>query len=199
VTADRSNGYEANAAEFMAGRETSDVGVAPVRAWARSLRPGATILDLGCGHGLPIARALMEDGFTIYGVDASETMTAAFRSRFPGAHIACENVEESRFFSRTFDGAVAWGLMFLLPAEVQIALIRKVAPALVSGGRFLFTSPRQQCTWADNLTGLGSLSLGASAYESALHHAGFRLAATHQDKDDNHYYDAVRTNYPIAR
>ena len=199
MTADRSNGYEANAAEFMAGRGTSDVGVAPVRAWARSLRPGATILDLGCGHGLPIACALMEDGFTIYGVDASETMTAAFRSRFPGAHIACETVQESRFFSRTFDGAVAWGLMFLLPAEVQIALIRKVAPALVRGGRFLFTSPRQQCTWADNLTGLESLSLGASAYESALHDAGFRLAGTHQDEDDNHYYDAVRTNYPITR
>lgn len=51
----------------------------------------------------------------------------------------------------------------------------------------------ERCTWADNLTGLESLSLGASAYESALHDAGFRLAGTHQDEDDNHYYDAVRT------
>jgi 2-polyprenyl-3-methyl-5-hydroxy-6-metoxy-1,4-benzoquinol methylase len=191
-TSDRANGYEAFAGEFMAGRGESDVGVADVRGWARELGAGATILDLGCGHGVPIAKALIEDGFSVYGVDASVTMTSAFRRRFPEAPVACERVEDSQFFNRTFDGAVAWGLMFLLAPETQVTLIRKVGSVLMPGGRFLFTSPEQGCAWTDLLTRRESRSLGFEAYESALHDAGFALVGTHRDQDDNHYYDAVR-------
>jgi hypothetical protein len=43
---DPSNGYEAVAQEFMAIRRDSPVGVEAVLEWARSLPPGATILDL---------------------------------------------------------------------------------------------------------------------------------------------------------
>ena len=73
----------------------------------------------------PIAQALIEDGFTLYGVDASAAMVNAFRNRFPQVQVACEPVERSRFFSRTFDGVVAWGLMFLLPAESQLVATDK--------------------------------------------------------------------------
>jgi 2-polyprenyl-3-methyl-5-hydroxy-6-metoxy-1,4-benzoquinol methylase len=52
---DFSNGYEAVAAEFMGRRERLGIGVATVRRWARSLPPGATVLDLGCGHGAPLS------------------------------------------------------------------------------------------------------------------------------------------------
>jgi len=170
----------------------SSVGGATVRAWARALPPGASILDLGCGHGVPISQTLIEDGFVVYGVDASARMTAAFRERFPQAHVACEAVEHSRFFGRTFDGVVAWGLMFLLQANAQSALICKVASALNPGGRFLFTSPQQACTWADLLTGRNSLSLGADAYRKTLLAAGLVLAGGHRDEGDNHYYDASK-------
>lgn len=70
-TGDRSNGYDAIAADLIAGRDRSNVGVSTVRTWARSLPVGASILDLGCGHGVPISAALMDDGFMVYGVDAS--------------------------------------------------------------------------------------------------------------------------------
>ncbi len=138
---DRSNGYEAVASEHMARREQRTVGVATVRRWARALRPGTAVLDLGCGHGVPLSMALLNDGFAIYGIDASPRMTAAFRSRFPQAHVACEAIEDSQFFGRSFDGILAWGLMFLLDADTQRALIPRVASALSAGGSFLFTAP----------------------------------------------------------
>jgi 2-polyprenyl-3-methyl-5-hydroxy-6-metoxy-1,4-benzoquinol methylase len=111
-TQDRSNGYEALASEHIARRQRSRIGVATVGAWARPLPPGAAVLDLGCGDGVPISMSLINDGFVIYGVDASPSMVAAFRHRFPQAHVACEAVEDSRFFDRSFDGILAWGLMF---------------------------------------------------------------------------------------
>ncbi len=72
---DISNGYEEVAARLMAGRLNSRVGVDTVREWADAFPPGALILDLGCGHGVPISQALMERGFVLYGVDASTKMT----------------------------------------------------------------------------------------------------------------------------
>jgi 2-polyprenyl-3-methyl-5-hydroxy-6-metoxy-1,4-benzoquinol methylase len=57
------------ATSFVAVR--SRIGAATVRSWARSLPPGAAILDLGCGSGVPIAQALLADGFDVHGVDAS--------------------------------------------------------------------------------------------------------------------------------
>ncbi len=189
---DPSNGYEAVASDFVAKRQQSSIGVATARTWARSLPPGASILDLGCGSGAPISMALMHDGFIIYGVDASPSMTAAFRNQFPDAHVACESVEDSFFFGRTFDGIIAWGLIFLLSADAQRDLIRRVASALNPGGRLMFTSPAQSCMWADLSTGRQSLSLGAEAYKAILADADMILVGEYLDEADNHYYEAVK-------
>ena len=189
---DPSNGYEAVATEFIAVRQQSGVGVATVRAWGRSLPQGGSILDLGCGFGVPISQALINDGFVIYGVDASSSLITEFRRRFPDVNVACEAVEDSRFFDRTFDGVIAVGLLFLLSEDSQRDLIRRVGLALNSGGRFLFTSPAQSCTWTDILTGRESLSLGADAYKAIIADARLNLVGEHSDEGDNHYYDTCR-------
>jgi SAM-dependent methyltransferase len=189
---DPSNGYEAVSTEFIAARKQSGVGVATVRAWGRSLPQGATILDLACGFGVPNSQALINDGFVIYGVDASPSLIAEFRRRFPDVNVACEAVEDSRLFDRTFDGVIAVGLLFLLSEDSQRDLIRRVGLALNSGGRFLFTSPAQCCTWTDILTGRESLSLGADAYKAIIADARLNLVGEHSDEGDNHYYDTCR-------
>jgi cyclopropane fatty-acyl-phospholipid synthase-like methyltransferase len=79
----------------------------------------ASILDLGCGTGVPISRTLIERGFNLYGVDASACMIAAFRDRFPSVPVEFAAAEDPDFFNRAFDGVVAWGLFFLLSADVQ--------------------------------------------------------------------------------
>jgi SAM-dependent methyltransferase len=188
---DLSYGWNDIAGDFIARRHAT-IGVQTIRRWAQSLPPGASVLDLGCGHGVPIAATLLEQGFQIYGVDASRHMVEEFRSRFPQAHAACEPAEDSSFFNLTFDGAIAVGLMFLLPAEAQRAIIQHVAAALNPGGRFLFTAPTQQVAWPDALTGRESRSLGEEQYRMALAEAGLVLVGEYTDEGENHYYDAAR-------
>lgn len=197
--ADPANGYDALAEEFERRRMHSVVGVARVRAWAQSLPPGATVLDLGCGPGIPISRALLDAGCEVYGVDASPRMTAAFRRHFPGIPVATEPVERSRFFDRTFDGIVAVGLLFLLPAEHQTALIARAAQALRPGGRLLFTAPWQAGSWADILTQRTSRSLGAEAYRAALRTAGLVEVREYADEGANYYFDALQPAVPEGR
>ena len=173
-------------------RLRSSTGLAVVQRWAASLARGGRVLDVGAGCGEPLAAALIKDGFEVYAIDASATMVAAFRRRFPTAAVAREAAEHSRFFGRAFDGALAIGLVFLLAADSQRELIRRLAATLKPGGRLLFTAPRQVCLWDDLLTGRPSISLGAEAYRRIMIDSGLRLAGEHVDEGDNYYYEAYR-------
>jgi hypothetical protein len=82
--------------------------------------------------------------------------------------------------------------LFLLDPGVQLRLIRKVAAALSSGGKFLFTAPSQSCSWSDALTGRTSISLGYETYRDALTAEGMSLVGTHRDAGENHYYFAQK-------
>lgn len=170
------------------------IGVRDVMDWARPLRPGSTIVDLGCGDGLPIARALIDAGHEVCGIDTSPKMTAAFRANCPGARAETAPVEESDYFGLRFDGIVAWGVLFFLPAPAQEAVIARVATALRPGGRLLFTAPRQAVTWDDTMNGVtfGCVSLGASTYARLIGERGLTLIDEHTDAWGNDYYGAVK-------
>lgn len=189
---DRSNGYERASAEFLVARSRT-IGVQAVTEWARTLPPRGTVLELGCGSGVPITRALVSEGLQVWAIDASPSMVRAFRSNFPTIPVACEAVDESTFFARTFDGVLAWGLMFLLPDEEQRRLIRRLPRILVPGGRLLFTScgGTEPLVWNDATTGLESRSLGAAVYRQELRDVGLSVTREYEDEGENHYFDAM--------
>lgn len=190
MTIDHSQGWDAIADKFIGTR--SEIGVGVVRQWATLLPAAGDIVDIGCGSGFPNAIALDQAGFRVFGIDASPSLAVAFRRHLPGAEVVCEPAESSGFFQRSFNGALAVGLLFLLPAEKQRQLIGRVGNALKPGGRFLFSAPRQSCTWRDMLTGEPSLSLGEQTYRLALDEAGMTISDCFVDEGENNYFDAVR-------
>jgi SAM-dependent methyltransferase len=196
---DQSNGYEGAAAEFFARRgsgRSAGVGVDAVQKWARSLPRGAAVVDLGCGPGLPITHVLVAEGLNVFGVDAAPSFVHAFRRNLPNTPVVCEAVQDSSFFDRTFDGVLAWGLLFLLSPEDQRRLIQRIAGILVPGGRLLFTSPAERAIWNDVMTGLASRSLGAEEYRRQLSANGLSVASEYDDEGQNHYFDAVKDGAP---
>ena len=189
---DPTNGYEAIARDFIAYRSKSTIGAEAVRSWARTLMPKAVILDLGCGNGIPITEALVQDGYALYGIDSSPTLISSYRENFPDLRVACEPIERSSYFHRKFDGVVAWGLIFLLSETVQSEIIHRVSNILNPGGQFLFTSPEKSCTWTDSMTGIESRSLGAEKYRQILSSAELSLVGNDTDEGDNYYYYAKK-------
>ena len=191
---DKSNGYEDHATTFIRCRSKGidGVGAPSVRNWAKSLPLNATVLDIGCGIGLPISKALVDEDFTVYGIDASSFMVQIFSQNFPNCPVACEAAEESSFFDRQFDAIVAWGLLFLLQEETQEVVIQKMANALYSGGKLLFTAPSKKMKWEDAITEIESISLGAEKYKALLAASGLSLIEEFDDEGENHYYHAVK-------
>ena len=188
---DKSNGYDGVAERFIATRNPA-LGAETVRAWSKTLPSGASVLDLGCGHGVPIGDTLISGGFRVFAVDASEKLLMEYRKRFPTAEAECASVEDSKFFSRRFEGIIAWGLLFLLNGDAQAQLIAKIERTLRSGGQFCFSAPKDASIWKDSLTGHESRSLGAAAYRSILSSEGFMLTGEGDDEGANHYFCASK-------
>jgi 2-polyprenyl-3-methyl-5-hydroxy-6-metoxy-1,4-benzoquinol methylase len=190
-----SHGYDEVARIFIEMREKSiqGIGSETVRKWAKSLEPNSTVLDLGCGSGIPLTKILLEVGLKVYAIDASPQLVREFQIHFPGTSIVCEMAEKSKMFDRKFKGIMAWGLIFLLETDAQAILIHKVSEALDRGGKFLFTSPKQETEWNDLLTGQKSVSLGASKYLEILKESGLELLEEFEDEGENHYFHAIKS------
>lgn len=189
---DSAEAYEVRAHEFLRGRDASLIGTQVVEQWSRSLRRGATVMELACGGGYPVSRVLDAAGHQLWAVDSSPTLVAEFRSRFPNIPVQCARVQVCDFFGQKYEGAIAIGLLFLLSESDQAGLIYRVADILVPRGRFLFTAPIQVGVWNDLNTGLVCTSLGHERFGQLLRDADFQLVATYTDKGKNNYYDAEK-------
>ncbi|MCB1045448.1 MAG: class I SAM-dependent methyltransferase [Acidobacteria bacterium] len=184
--------YEKKAHDYMDARDRSWIGYDAVRNWARKLRMGSEVIEIACGAGYPVTKVLSEAGLKLWAIDSSKTMLEAFKKRFPNVPHLCERVQNSNFFDREFDAAIAIGLIFLLPDHEQQEFIERIAGTLRPNGSFFFMAPKKKGEWIDVMTGVPSSSLGYDRYSEILNKSGFRVVSTVIDSGDNHYYEAEK-------
>jgi SAM-dependent methyltransferase len=185
--------YEKHVFEFLDARDKSLTGADVVGQWARSLPAASDVVEIACGGGYPVTRALVETGVNVWAIDASPTLLERFRLRFPSVPTQCTLALESDFFGRKFSAAISIGLIFLLEESEQVALLHRVSEILLPGGHFLFTAPIETGTWRDITTGHECRSLGKARYVQILESAGFRVIGTYVDEGNNNYYEARRS------
>ncbi|MFC5477985.1 class I SAM-dependent methyltransferase [Massilia suwonensis] len=142
----------------------------------QALKPGAAILDLGCGTGEPILRYLLERQFDVTGVDASAAMIAIARQRFPDTRLLVGDMRALQP-GQTFDAVIAWHSLFHLPYDDQRAMFAVFAQLLNPGGLLMFTSGSAYGeVWSDNGgEALYHASLDADEYRALLEGQGFRV------------------------
>jgi SAM-dependent methyltransferase len=107
-----------------------------LRLLGRRVAPGARVLDLGCGCGVPVARMLAER-HSVTGVDLSPVQIARARALVPGARFVCADMTAVEFEAGSFDAVVAFYSIINVPLAEQPELIRRVARWLAPGGWFL--------------------------------------------------------------
>jgi cyclopropane fatty-acyl-phospholipid synthase-like methyltransferase len=102
-----------------------------------ALQPGAHVLDVGCGSGMP-ARALLDRGLKATGFDASMAMLRLARARCPQMHLVAADALRIPFRG-PFDGIVAWDSLFHVPKAHHAQLFRALALLLAPGGVMLLS------------------------------------------------------------
>ena len=91
-----------------------------------ALPSNASVLDVGCGTGLPLTRVLIDHGCQVVGVDSSPNMLQHFARNLPEVPTICAPIQDCELDGRTFDAAHMWGVMFFLALLEQVKAIAKV-------------------------------------------------------------------------
>lgn len=98
------------------------------------LPPGARILDLGCGSGLPTAVQLADAGFEVVGTDESGRMLDLARNRVPGALFLQRDMRDVGEDLGMFDGVVSFFSLIMLPRADIVKVLAAVRERLTDEG-----------------------------------------------------------------
>lgn len=145
------------------------------------LEQGATVLDLGCGAGVPIARTLAQQ-CVVTGVDISAEQIRLAQLHVPHAIFIQGDMLTVAFPSSSFDAVVAFYSIFHTPREEHAQLFQRIHQWLKPHGYFLATlalHAEESYTESDffGVTMYWS-NYGVNEYRTLLEHTGFEMLAT---------------------
>ena len=189
-------------ADWYANERLGDIGVPEALAMASSIAAGSRILDLGCGNGIPISRALLERGHRVIGIDSSHEMLRRFKANFSAAGAVRGLVQDLAFVRESFDAAISWGVLFHLRRPELVKALAAVARILRPGAPFLFTGGD-----ADAEPGIEGTMNGVTfryyagsdeSHRTLLQEHGFALLNIHTDSGDNTYYLARKSTNAVC-
>lgn len=129
------DGYDQIAPRYLAWRPRRDREVERLLAL---VKPGWRILDLGCGAGLPVTKALA-DVAEVIGVDLSAAQLKLAKQHVPSARFLRRDMTALRCPPASFDAVVSFYALIHVPREEQAPLLRRIYSWLRPGGLFYAT------------------------------------------------------------
>ena len=132
--------YDAIAERYAAWTGESLTGAREryVRVLQEQTPPGAAVLDLRCGTGIPIARALAAR-YGVIGVDGSASSIELARRNVPHAAFLQADMTQVAFPPASFAAVISSYAIIHVPRAEHAALLRRIADWLQPGGLLIAT------------------------------------------------------------
>lgn len=136
------------------------------------IRPGGTILDVGCGSGKPIAEYLQDAGFEVYGLDISERLIAHAGKVVAADHLFCSDLR-SLACDQQFDAIICWFTLFHIHSAEHPRILSKLASMLQPGGILLISFADTSCSPSgDDVNMIDSSTILSSQFSHTFYHSG---------------------------
>lgn len=133
--------------------ETTETYAAWLQELAGHLGPGAEVLDIGCGAGVPADRWLVDAGFRVTGVDISEVQIERARRLVPSATFVRADIAGFDAPDASFDAVVSFYALIHVPLEDQRKLFPRIHRWLRPGGPFLAIVGNERWTAVEDYHG----------------------------------------------
>ncbi len=126
-------GYNDIADAYLAQRGKGSADVKLLDRFSGQLAAGSTVLDAGCGAGVPVTRILAEV-FRVVGVDFAEAQLARARHLVPKARFVCANLRTVEFKKASFEAICSYYAIIHIPREYHADLFARFARFLKPDG-----------------------------------------------------------------
>ncbi len=177
--------------EYRQDRELRDEEKQLLDKLFSELDPGAEILDLGCGTGLPFDRYLAEKGYNVTGVDIAENHVEAARQNVPDAEFLQGDFFEQEFGENSFDAVVSFYAIFHIPRDEHRELYERINYWLKDAGYMLATVAGGEMEEYRDEDFVGSEMVWSSHSQEKnrelIEDSGFSITETYEEKDDEHH------------
>lgn len=161
------------------------------------LSPGARVLDLGCGTGVPTAGMLVESGLEVVGVDVSTEMLTLARRNVPAGRFVAMDLLQLDDSLGTFDAVVAFFSLLMLRRSEIPPVLRRIRSVLRPGGLVAVGMVEGDLDYAQ-LTFLGQ-DVYVTAYPLADLEATIRAEGLHVREVDVEEFEPASTDVPAER
>lgn len=126
--------FDQLAEKYQGEHSSNPFQAALIERIAALLPAGTSVLDLGCGTGVPTAKLLTESDHRVVGVDISEGMLKLAREQVPAAEFVHADFKDLPGDFGRFDAATAFfSLLMLSKAEIE-QVLDKLAGWVSPGG-----------------------------------------------------------------
>lgn len=172
------NLYEKYADVWDRGRSASRMDTKWMGWFVQNLPPFASVLDIGCGGGQPVAAHFVSLGYNVTGIDASAPLINLCRTRFPQHSWSVADMRQMDL-GQQFDGLIAWDSFFHLTPEDQRGMFARFRAHARRGAMLMFTSGPDHGSAIGMFEGeeLYHGSLAPVEYRALLAQNGFRVLA----------------------
>jgi SAM-dependent methyltransferase len=127
-------GYDAASFAYRADDAPDELEGEWLAGLTERLPEGASVLDLGCGCGIPAGRWLVERRFAVTGVDISPVQIQRAKKLVPEGRFVCADITEVDLPPASFDAIVSFYTIIHVPLEEQPGLFGRMRSWLLPGG-----------------------------------------------------------------
>jgi SAM-dependent methyltransferase len=144
---------------------------------ASRLEPGARVLDIGCGAGVPAGHLLVDAGLQVTGLDISPVQIERARTLVPEATFVCCDIVEFDLEPESFDAIISLYTLIHIPLDDQRALLPRIFATLRPRGLFLVIVGHERWTGVEDYLGAPMFwdHADADTYLKWLHDDGFEV------------------------
>jgi ubiquinone/menaquinone biosynthesis C-methylase UbiE len=128
-------GYDRMADSYLERFGRSSVRAAKLAELIEQLPAGASIVDLGCGAGIPVAHEFVTLGFRVTGVDASSGQIERARRNVSRARFIQADMASVEFAPEGFDAVLA--LYSLASTEIRTCVDDRAPCEMASAWRLI--------------------------------------------------------------
>jgi SAM-dependent methyltransferase len=170
------DGYDRMAVAYLAHRERLKSGKY-IQQLLKYLPKKSTVLDLGCGAGIPVDDILLKAGHSVMGIDISEEQIKLARKNCKGGDYLVGDIAELREKEYQVQAVVSFYTLFHTPRTEHARILKTMASFLPPHGMLLLTMGDREFEGQHILHGepMWSSQFGTAKNHKLVESAGFKV------------------------